>query len=203
MAIIAKKGSGGDFIPAPAGAWPAVCVDVVDLGVLQVSFGGKTKKQHKIKIVWQLGEVKADNKRFLVSKRYTLSLHEKSALRKDLESWRGRAFTQAEQEGFDVETVLSVPCMLNVIHNEKDGTVYGNVAAVMKLPRGLESLTPREYIRVCDRQEESDHQDDGQQTDWNAGITDDDVPFSWPLHGRRGQATRNEDLLQMRYCQAA
>ena len=41
-----------------------------------------------------------DGKPFLVRRRYTASLHEKSALRKDLESWRGRAFTNVELDGF-------------------------------------------------------------------------------------------------------
>jgi hypothetical protein len=109
-------GKNSDYIPAPEGTFSAVCCDVVDLGMLEVTFGGKTKEQHKIWIVWQIEEVMADNRPYTVRKRYTLSLHEKASLRKDLESWRGRAFTASELEGFDVETVLGVACMLNVIH---------------------------------------------------------------------------------------
>lgn len=152
MPIIAKASGGSNYIPAPAGTHAAVCVDVEDLGVLEVNFGGKTKRQHKINIIWQIDEVREDNKPYDVRKRYTLSLHEKSGLRKDLESWRGRPFTSAELEGFDVETILSAPCMLNVIHNVKDGSTYANVTAVMKLPKGMTAPTPRDYVRVCERQ---------------------------------------------------
>ena len=150
MPIVAKASS-SSYIPAPAGTHAAVCVDVVDLGVMEVNFGGKTKKQHKINIVWQIDEVREDNKPYQLWKRYTLSLHEKAGLRKDLESWRGRPFTPDELEGFDVEAVLNVGCMLSVIHNVKDGSTYANVAAVMKLPKGMTAPTPRDYMRVCDR----------------------------------------------------
>ena len=41
MPIIAK--TGGDFTPAPAGTHAAVCVDVIDLGVIEVNYQGKVK----------------------------------------------------------------------------------------------------------------------------------------------------------------
>ncbi len=178
MPIIAKS-SGSQFIPAPAGTWAAVCVDVEDLGMLEVTFGGKNKTQHKIRIVWQISEVKSDNKPYTASKRYTLSLHEKSTLRKDLESWRGRKFTPVESEGFDVETVLSVPCMLNIIHEEKQGETYANVTAVMKLPKGMESLSPRDYVRKCDRKAEAiaEVAPVEETYDDQFRVSDEDIPF--------------------------
>lgn len=180
MAIIAKASS-SNFVPPPEGQWPAVCCDVVDLGELEVNFGGKKSKKHKIKIVWQLAEVRQDGKPHRASKRYTLSLHEKAALRKDLESWRGRKFTAAELQGFDVETVLSVPCFLNIIREQaSDGNEYSNVTAIMRLPKGFDPPVIRDYVRECDRKDEShdmsqeppDHPDG-----IGFGITDDDVPF--------------------------
>ena len=42
-------------------------------------------------------------RRFDVARVYTLCLHERAALRKDLESWRGRKFTEQELDGFDLE----------------------------------------------------------------------------------------------------
>lgn len=176
MPIIAKS-SGQNFIPAPAGSHVAVCVDVVDLGVLEVNFGGKTKKQHKINIVWQIDEVREDNKPYQVQKRYTLSLHEKAGLRKDLESWRGRPFTPAELEGFDVEAVLNVACMLNVIHNVKDGSTYANVAAIMKLPKGVQAPNARDYVRVCDRQPTQGEPDAPNYPEDGYEPSMDDVPF--------------------------
>lgn len=173
MPIIAKD-KPSNFIPPPPGTWPAVCVDVVDLGMLEVSFGGKVKKQHKIRIVWQIAELRGDNKPHQASKRYTCSLHEKAALRKDLESWRGRPFTHEELEGFDLEKLLGVAALLNIIEEKKPNGVFANVASIMRLPKGMEAPTVRDYVRVIDRQPE-----DGiaQPEDWSTGITDDDVPF--------------------------
>lgn len=172
MPIVAKAGP--SFTPAPEGVHAAVCVDVVDLGIVKVTYKDKTTEQHKIRIVWQIDEDQKDGKPFECSQRYTLSLHEKAGLRKMLESWRGRQFTEEELQGFDVETILGKPCMLNIIHNNKQGTTYANVVGVMRLGKGMTVLTPRDYVRHCDRKPE----DQGHGAPDNAwGITDDDVPF--------------------------
>ena len=170
MPIIAKAGP--NIIPAPAGSHSAVCCDVVDIGVVEVKYRDKTTSQHKIRIVWQIDEDRDDGKPFQVSKRYTLSLHEKSTLRKDLEAWRGKAFTQPELEGFDVEVLIGVTCLLSVIHNSQTGQTFANVNSIMRLPKGMPSVTVRDYVRVCDR----DPKDDNPPVDqWTP--TDDDVPF--------------------------
>ncbi len=183
MPIVAKA-SASNFVPAPSGSWAAVCCDIVDLGELEVSFGGKKKKQHKINIIWQLGELRNDGKPYIVRKRYTLSLHEKSSLRKDLESWRGRKFSDEELKGFDLEKLLSVPCFLNVIQEEKEGGTYANVTAIMKLPKGMEPVQVRDYVRVCERPPEdgsavSTDSAEPPANEWDRyhGIDDSDVPF--------------------------
>lgn len=192
MPIIAKA-SGGNFLPAPPGTHSAVCCDVVDLGELKVSFGGKEKMQHKVAIKWQLGEDMPNGKPFIASKRYTLSLHEKSSLRKDLESWRGKKFTDAELEGFDLEVLLSIPALLNIIEEKKAGETYSNVASIMRLPKGMVALAVRDYVRMCERQTESmpvatsempdvppppaSEYDRYHASDDRFIITDDDVPF--------------------------
>ncbi len=187
MPIMAKA-SGGNFLPAPAGTHAAVCCDVVDMGVLKVSFGGKDKMQHKVRIKWQIAEDRPDGKPFTVSKRYTLSLHEKASLRKDLESWRGRKFTDVELDGFDLENLLGVACLLNVIEEKKDGQTYSNVTSIMKLPKGMATITIRDYVRECDRPTTEApaidlHDDPGPppQSEWDKyhglQITDEDVPF--------------------------
>jgi hypothetical protein len=178
MAIMAKASGGGNFTPCPEGTHAAVCVDVVDLGMLEVTFAKKTKAQHKIRIVWQIDEARDDGKPHMAMKRYTLSLHEKAALRKDLESWRGKAFTDEQLAGFDVEVLLGVGALINVMHNKKDGETYANVTAIMKLPKTMEAPHPREYVRVVDRKPEGVGEaaapDDFEGQPFP---TDDDVPF--------------------------
>jgi hypothetical protein len=172
MPIIAKAGA--SFTPAPAGTHCAVCVDVIDLGVVEVNYLGKVRKQHKIVIAWQIDETMEDGKPFLVRRRYTCSLHEKATLRRDLESWRGRAFTNTELEAFDLENLLGVGSLLNVIHESRNGSTFANVASIMRLPKNMTAPTPRDYLRVQDRPPVQMVADDGLG---GLGITDDDIPF--------------------------
>lgn len=173
MPIYASAGESKTFTPAPAGTHAAVCCDVRDLGVLETKWQGETKRQHKILVSWQIDEARDDGKPFLVSKRYTLSLHEKAGLRKDLEAWRGRAFTEAELHQFDVEAVVGKGCLLNVVQKQVGGDTYANVTAVMALPRNMQAPTVRDYVRFVDRKPDHPATEDHEPTP----ITDDDIPF--------------------------
>lgn len=173
MPIIATAGDSKVFAPAPAGLHQAVCVDVVDMGILEVTYANKTKKQHKIRVVWQIDELMDDGKPFIVQKRYTLSLHEKAGLRKDLESWRGKAFSRDEEMGFDVEKLLGVNCFLNIVHAVKEGTTYANVAGVVPLKKGMPHIQPSDYVRVKDRDPKEASDGGGIANE----LTDDDIPF--------------------------
>lgn len=161
----------------------AVCVDVIDKGVLETTWQGVTKQKHKIDVAWQINEDRDDGKPFLVFKRYSLSLHEKSGLRKDLESWRGKKFTRDEELGFDVEKLLGANCLLNITHNTVGDRTYANVASIMPLAKGMPSMSGRDYVRKVDRSDESpsqvsgDHHDHGEPPP----LTDDDIPFAWLL----------------------
>lgn len=148
MAIIAKKPE-SSFSPCPEGLHQAVCVDVVDLGIVKGQFGEK----HKVELRWQVDvEDEQRGKRYELRKWYTLSLHEKSNLRKDLECWRGRKFTEAELAGFDLEALLKANCQLQVIHNISDeGRTFDNVQAIVPHNAKIPKIAPQEYIRQKDR----------------------------------------------------
>jgi hypothetical protein len=183
MAIMAMAGGDGKtFTPAPAGVHQAVCVDVVDLGLLDVTWQGVKKVQHKINVAWQINEDRDDGKPYLVFKRYTLSLGEKANLCKDLESWRGKKFTDAERKGFDVERLIGVNCLLNVTHNQSGDRTYANVVSIMPLAKGMPTITARDYVRKVDRQPETapapHHVADEEM---GAPLVDDDIPFAWLL----------------------
>lgn len=138
--------TGGDFTPAPAGSHVAICIRVVDLGTQQTEYMGQPKHQHKIMIAWELPEALMDDGRpFIITQRYTWSSSEKAILRQHLESWRGVPFKDSDfgEGGFDIMNVVGVPCMLSVIHKPgaKGGT-FANIAAIMKLPKGMPKPTP-------------------------------------------------------------
>lgn len=148
MPIIARKPE-SNFAPCPEGLHHAVCVDVVDLGVLQTTFGDK----HKVRLVWQIEDENPDtHRRFDARKQYNLSLHEKATLRKDLESWRGRKFTDEELKGFDLEKLLGANCQIQVVHDIGDeGKVYANVQAVVPAPKHTPKIAPLDYTREKDK----------------------------------------------------
>lgn len=147
MPIIIDQGSSKEFIPCPAGTHQAVCVDVVDLGEQPTQYGPK----RKVKIVWQVNELMDDGSRFSVQNRYTASLNEKAILRKDLESWRGRPFTEEELKGFDIEKLLGANCLLSVIHAESGDKTYANVKSISPLMKGMQKIAPEGYTRIQDR----------------------------------------------------
>jgi len=142
MPLIAKDKPGVDYDPIPEGAYTALCYSVIDLGTQENKTFGGTKRE--VLIQWELpecrGEFERDGKtRNLpraISQRFRLSLNEKSNLRKILQNWRGKAFTNEELEGFDIERVLGTPCQMQIVHNEgKDGKTYANIGTVMALPK--------------------------------------------------------------------
>jgi hypothetical protein len=127
----------GNFSPPPEGTFIGICYRVIDLGTQETSYKGQTKHQRLLLLSWEIpDELMDDGRPFSISRRYTYSSSPKSNLRKDLESWRGKRFTDAEIEGFDVATLLGVGCMLNVAHSEKEGTTYANIGAIVRLPKG-------------------------------------------------------------------
>lgn len=134
------KPEGGDFTPPPAGTHIATCYRVVDLGTQLVEFNGETKKQRKVMLSWELpDELMDDGRPFTINKRYTYSGHEKAQLRKDLESWRGAPFQDADfgPGGFDIRKVIGVPCLLSIVHEtNKMGKLFANITAVVKPPKG-------------------------------------------------------------------
>lgn len=172
MPIYAKK---KEYEVPPAGLHAAVCVDVVDLGIVQGNYG----PQVKIKIVWQLAETNKKGYRFLVSQRYTPSLHKKSKLRPILESWRGRPFSPEEEKLFDIESVLRANCQLSITHNITDESVYANVSAVVPAARNAEKLVAENYTREIDRPDyvAPQHEAEIEPESQIEQVEDDDIPF--------------------------
>ncbi len=150
MATYASDSGGKDFDPVPEGSRLAICDMFVDLGMQDSNYNGQQKTQHKIYLRWQIPSLRLKYTKddvehegpMAIGSKFTLSLHEKAALRKILQSWRGRAFTPDELKKFDVTTILGAPCLITVTHAPKDGGgVYANVGAVAKLPPGVPAPT--------------------------------------------------------------
>ena len=159
MGFVASDSGGGDFKKVPQGVHMGRCYSLIDLGTQLVRSQHGDKQLHKIRIAWELfGEDNDGNPLTIerdgnvtpmtINKSYTLSLNEKANLRKDLESWRGRAFTDEEAKGFDISKLLNVYCMINVTHSETNGKTYANVASITPIPSALKNAKPEPIHEV-------------------------------------------------------
>ena len=136
-------GGGVDFEPLPAGTHIARCISVVDFGYQETTFGPKQKvylgfEVPSVRVEWEKDGVKHEGAA-LIGSTYTNSVHRKSVLGQHLVNWRGRDFTDEEREGFDLFTIVGVPCMISVTHNLKGQKTYANVSGIMGLAAGLEA----------------------------------------------------------------
>lgn len=131
---------GGDFEQPPVGTHVARCIKIIDIGTQRGEYQGKATIRRQCIIGWELPtELMTDGdfagKPFTVSRFYTCSLGEKANLRRDLESWRGKAFTEEELNGFEAKNILGKPCLLGLTPNDKNKV---RVTGVMALPKGTE-----------------------------------------------------------------
>jgi hypothetical protein len=143
MPIIVKE-KAGESQPVPPGTHLAICYRIADMGTEHDAMYDKDIQ--KIVISWELPhEVTTFDgvkKPMGISKTYSASLGAKSTLRKDLESWRGRAFTAEELAGFELKKILGRPCMLSVISTEGGKTKIGGVMAAPKGTPVTEPFNP-------------------------------------------------------------
>lgn len=141
MSLIAK--SSGERIPVmEEGTYQAVCSGIIDIGLQKSEKYQKTSP--KVMITWSFPgeeiEVNNEKKLRIISKEYTNSLGEQSNLTRDLQAWRGKNFTEEELNGFNLINVLNAPCLLQIIHKERNGNKYADICSIMALPKGMEKL---------------------------------------------------------------
>jgi hypothetical protein len=132
MPIIAQA-KAGDFKPVPEGVHDALCVFIIDAGYEHSEEWNK--EIHKIYICWEINEPMTDGRPFMISKKYTLSLSDKAALRKDLEGWRGKKFTDEQLKGFDIEVLKGLQCK-----------IYANIQTV--LPKSKTSVPMTQVVEA-------------------------------------------------------
>lgn len=157
--------TGGSFESTPPGMHLARCYRIVDLGTQKTEYMGQVKFLHKIMLGWEIHgtddsgkQIKMrDGRPFAIFKNYTLSWSDKANLRLDLQSWRGKPFSNEEMRRFDLKTVLGAWCMLNVIERAgQDGKMYVNVSGVSPVPSmikqaGLpQAVNPNEVFNLAE-----------------------------------------------------
>lgn len=162
MSLKAKRKPANNIPPLDGGTYMSVCVGVIDLGEQYRQFDKQKQGKYAEECVFifeipservQVDE--EDKPRWLSSKRYTVSLHERSALYQMLTSWRGKALSDAELDpagdGFDLMQMAGQGAMLSVSVAEKDdGSLKNKIEAVTGFPKGIAPPQPESEILVFD-----------------------------------------------------
>lgn len=137
-------GGGGDFKRVPAGTHVALCNIVADLGIQP----GSSMYPDPKRVVYLRFEIPGERVSYqkdgvtvdapaTMFREFTASMNEKAGLRKFLEGWRGRKFTNEEAAKFDVSKVLGLPCLLTVTETDRGGETYSNIGAASPLIKGM------------------------------------------------------------------
>lgn len=143
MPLIAKDS--GDFVSVTPGMHLARCYRIIDLGTQKGEYQGKVTYKEKVMLQFEVhGEdehgqpmLTADGRPLSIAKSFTLTLSDKSTLRKDLQMWRGRDFTAQELRGFELKNVLGAWAMLTITHSESNGKTYTNIAGINPVPANM------------------------------------------------------------------
>lgn len=165
MAKVTETG-GREFKLLPAGSHAAVCTMVAHLGLQNGAYMGKPKLQPKVYLRWQIPAERIEWEKdgvkhegpMSIGKTYTESLSEKANLRKDLESWRSKAFSPQELAGFELFNILGKPCLLSVVHDTgEDGKTRAYIQSVSALPKGMSAPTHEGDLLKYDAENIGDH----------------------------------------------
>ena len=127
---------------APVGMHLARIYQIIDLGTTEQTgqFGGKKRK---VQILFELPletavfDPEKGEQPFYARNMYTLSMHEKSTLRKDVHSMLGKQLTDAEAKTFNIFNLIGRECMVNIIHRPSGDKVYANIQTITPVPKGM------------------------------------------------------------------
>jgi hypothetical protein len=141
------------FTPISEGLHIAICTNVIDLGEHYSQEYGNIKP--RVLLTWEcLDETYEKDGQAIpatISREFGFSFHEKSTLRSELISWRGRDFTAEELKGFDLRNVLGKGCQLQVVHNTSPkGKVFANIKSIVSFPKGMALPAPTNELIAFD-----------------------------------------------------
>ena len=131
MSMVLQSKVGGDFQPHPEGIHPAVCVDVIDLGLVETDFQGQRRMTNKVRVYFETEQRNEEGKNCVISKTFTASLHPKAKLADFLGKWRGRPVLPGET--IDLSKLVGACCTLVISHQQNMvGRTYASIDAVSK-----------------------------------------------------------------------
>lgn len=103
---------GGDFEVPEVDVTVGRLVGIVDLGSQEKTYKGETKLKPQLRLTFELAQTMADGRNFVLSRKFTASLHENSALRPVVEVLLGRKITEGEV--FNFADLLGKYCLIDI-----------------------------------------------------------------------------------------
>jgi hypothetical protein len=119
-----------EYVPHAPGIFPAVCVDMIDLGIETTEFQGKQRQVPRVRLVFEtMGD---DGSRAIIGRSFTASLASKAKLAQFLGTWRGRPVLPGDT--IDLNKLLGVSCTLVISHVQRnDGQgVYAGIDTITR-----------------------------------------------------------------------
>lgn len=144
--ILAKDKS--EYRLAPEGEYRAVCVDAIDLGLVENPKFNVW--QHKIALVFQLEARDPDTrKHYEVASRFTLSMNKKATLRGFLTQWRGKSYSEEQaRTGIDITALVGQSGIVTIEHQPSGDRTYANIIAIRKLDKDAKPVVADQYARA-------------------------------------------------------
>lgn len=151
---------GQDFPKCPEGLHQAVCVDVIDRGLVEYEWKGKKGERREVSFVFQVDArdeddkqiLREDGKLFTVSSKFTASLGNNAKLVPFLEGWLGATIPpEVRENGFELEQLIGRNAQITVVQVEKNNKTYANIKGIAPIAKKTPKLKVEDYVRVKDR----------------------------------------------------
>jgi hypothetical protein len=131
--------------PHPEGQFAALCIDMIDLGLTVETFAGQDPQlKDKVALVFRTEE-KRDGKPLHIHQEFTCSMGKKANLRKFLESWRGKPYSDDEvkKQGVPLDKLCGNGALVTIAHKTSGaGNVYAFISSIARLPKQMEGSMP-------------------------------------------------------------
>ncbi len=147
----------------PNGTHIARLYQIIHIGIGHYQWQGEEKTSDKIRLTFELCNERKEfkegegEKPLSISREFGFSMGKKSHLRPFVEGMLGVALYDEEAKTFDLETLLGRECLVSVVHEEKNGNTYANIASASPLAKGMaapELSNPKSLIDVDSATEE-------------------------------------------------
>ncbi len=142
-----KHTEGKEFSRPSDGTHQAVCYAIWDIGMQEITWNNEKKVQPKLIISWELDQTIEDEgeykgKRYVVSKRYTNSDHQKSNLVAAVKAWGGGDMTKDQLNGFDLDKLIGENCLLGIVNETNNGKTYTNITSISPIMDNQTEMKP-------------------------------------------------------------